>query len=124
MLLVSPERILHHVREQENGGEQDLKALIPNDSINSKLLYYLLKSKEVDLLSKVTRGATVHRLQSDLLKMMKICFPPPEKQMDYIIKLDALSEETKRLEAIYQRKLDALAELKQSLLQRAFTGKL
>ena len=32
--------------------------------------------------------------------------------------------ETKRLEAIYQRKLDALAELKQSLLQRAFTGQL
>ena len=29
MLLVSPERILHHVREQEDGGEQDLKALIP-----------------------------------------------------------------------------------------------
>jgi len=39
-------------------------------------------------------------------------------------KLDSLSEETKRLEAIYQRKLDALAELKQSLLQRAFAGEL
>ncbi len=30
----------------------------------------------------------------------------------------------KNLEDIYQRKLDALAELKQSLLQRAFAGEL
>ena len=39
-------------------------------------------------------------------------------------KLDALSEETKALEAIYERKQSALAELKQSLLQKAFAGEL
>ena len=32
--------------------------------------------------------------------------------------------ETKRLEAIYQQKLDSLAELKQSILQKAFAGEL
>ena len=35
-----------------------------------------------------------------------------------------LSDETKRLEAIYQQKLDSLAELKQSILQKAFAGEL
>ena len=34
------------------------------------------------------------------------------------------SEETKRLELIYQKKLDALSELKQSLLKKAFAGEL
>ena len=50
--------------------------------------------------------------------------PPLKEQHPIVEKLDTLSEKTKQLEAIYQRKLDALAELKQSLLQRAFTGQL
>ena len=33
-------------------------------------------------------------------------------------------ERTQRLESIYQKKLTALAELKQSILQKAFTGEL
>ncbi len=32
--------------------------------------------------------------------------------------------ETRRLETIYQRKLAALAELKQSILEKAFSGEL
>ena len=45
-------------------------------------------------------------------------------QQAIVEKLDALSEETKRLEAIYERKQAALTELKQSLLQKAFAGEL
>ena len=39
-------------------------------------------------------------------------------------KLDALSSETKRLETIYQKKLDELEDLKQSILHKAFNGEL
>ena len=39
-------------------------------------------------------------------------------------KLDALREETQRLESIYQQKLAALEELKKSLLHQAFSGQL
>jgi type I restriction enzyme S subunit len=35
-----------------------------------------------------------------------------------------LREEHQRLESIYQQKLTALTELKQSLLQKAFSGEL
>ena len=45
-------------------------------------------------------------------------------QQAIVKKLDALSEETKALEAIYERKQSALAELKQSLLKKAFSGEL
>ena len=40
------------------------------------------------------------------------------------MKLDALSEETRRLESIYQQKLAALDELKKSLLHQAFSGEI
>jgi type I restriction enzyme, S subunit len=36
--------------------------------------------------------------------------------------LNSLSADTRRLEFLYQRKLDALDELKKSLLHQAFTG--
>ena len=38
--------------------------------------------------------------------------------------LDALAEEAKRFESIYRQKLNALDELKKSLLHRAFSGDL
>jgi type I restriction enzyme S subunit len=38
--------------------------------------------------------------------------------------LNQLSADVQRLEAIYQQKLAALNELKQSILQKAFSGEL
>ena len=39
-------------------------------------------------------------------------------------KLEALSTETKKLEAIYTQKINDLEELKKSVLQKAFAGQL
>jgi len=50
--------------------------------------------------------------------------PPLKEQQTIVKKLDALSAETKRLEAIYKQKLEALEELKKSVLQKAFSGEL
>ncbi|MBM4310120.1 MAG: hypothetical protein FJ119_04130 [Deltaproteobacteria bacterium] len=47
-----------------------------------------------------------------------------DKQKAIAAQLDALSSETRRLAAIYQRKQAALSEFKQSLLHRAFAGEL
>ena len=54
-----------------------------------------------------------------------IPFPQSSKEQQVIVsKLYALSAETSRLESIYQKKLIVLNELKQSLLNKAFSGKL
>ena len=46
-------------------------------------------------------------------------------EQDRLVKqVDELKAEIKRLEAIYQQKLAALQELKQSILQQAFSGNL
>ena len=50
--------------------------------------------------------------------------PPIEEQKNIAVYLDNLSTELMKLEAIYQQKLTALNELKQSILQKAFTGEL
>lgn len=50
--------------------------------------------------------------------------PPLSLQRDIASVVGAVTEESERLEAIYQRKLAALDELKQSLLHRAFHGEL
>ena len=45
-------------------------------------------------------------------------------QRAMVSKLTDLDEKTQHLESIYQQKLDALEELKKSLLHQAFTGEL
>ncbi|KYG80442.1 hypothetical protein AWW67_09720 [Roseivirga seohaensis] len=47
-----------------------------------------------------------------------------DKQLVIVHQLDALRAETQKLEAVYQKKMDDLEELKKSILQKAFTGEL
>ena len=53
-----------------------------------------------------------------------IPLPPLPEQQPIVAKLDALSAETRKLEAIYQQKLADLDELKKSVLEKAFGGDL
>ena len=63
-------------------------------------------------------------LSNTTLANLKIELPSLEQQKSIVGKIDALHEETQRLEYLYQRKLAALDELKKSLLHLAFTGAL
>jgi type I restriction enzyme S subunit len=47
-----------------------------------------------------------------------------EEQQTIVRHLDALRAETQKLEALYQKKIDDLEELKKSILQKAFAGEL
>jgi type I restriction enzyme S subunit len=50
--------------------------------------------------------------------------PPLDQQRMISEKLDSLLGEVKRLEAIYIQRVSYLSEIKQSLLQKAFSGEL
>ena len=69
-------------------------------------------------------GAGSTRAYIGITKQLELPFryPSLERQKAIVQTFDALAAESSRLKAVYQRKLDALAELKQSLLQRAFAG--
>ena len=72
-----------------------------------------------------SKGATIARLYNSNLTSIKIAFPKSlEAQQVIVQKINAISSETKRLEAIYEQKLNDLEELKKSILQKAFNGEL
>ena len=71
------------------------------------------------------QGATRQAITKAQLEVFKISFPTsPESQQTIVQKLEALSIETKKLEVIYQKKINDLEELKKSVLQKAFSGEL
>jgi len=71
-----------------------------------------------------TYGAALMQINIGELRKISMLIPPLSEQQTIVQKLDFLSAETKRLEAIYQQKIDNLEELKKSILQKAFNGEL
>jgi type I restriction enzyme S subunit len=84
-------------------------------------LTYLLNFKN---LRSFARQAAQPVISNSSLKDLLLTFPEIVKQKKIAAQLDALAEETHRLESIYQQKLAALEALKKSLLHQAFTGAL
>ncbi len=75
-------------------------------------------------LEKTSIGATMSNLNQTILSNLKFSIPSFSEQRKIVQKLDSLSAETKRLEAIYQSKIESLDELKKAILQKAFSGEL
>ncbi len=93
-------------------------------AVSSEFIKFWLKSSLFfDQLDR-GNGATVDTLTIQKLQSVNLLLPSSEEQLKIVAKLDALREETQRLESIYQRKLEALEELKKSLLNQAFSGEL
>lgn len=93
--------------------------------LDSTFLKYALLSPSVQkrIQAKAT-GATALGIKASLLRTIEIAFPGLEEQRRAVAKFDALRGEVAHLQSLYTRKLAALDELKQSLLQRAFSGQL
>jgi type I restriction enzyme S subunit len=106
---------------------QSLVSIFPNDTsqILPEYIYTNLHGRYEEI-RRITGddGNDRRGLNMPLVRNIEIPIPPLPTQQAIVEKLDALSEETKRLEAIYERKKAALTELKQSLLQKAFAGEL
>lgn len=75
-------------------------------------------------MSASANGAAIPGISRHDILNLVISVPPSEKQKLIIAKLDALSEQTIKLESIYQQKLNALEELEKSVLAKAFRGEL
>lgn len=96
-----------------------------SQELNQDYLYHVLGSKYVyRQFDRLAAGSTVRNLNIDAAGRAVIPVPPLKEQEALSLRLDALSDETQRLAAIYEQKLAALAELKKSLLHQAFAGEL
>jgi len=89
------------------------------------LFRFLLSRVFLDELYKTANGTRQANLSTETMKGLEISFPKSLKEQQQIVKkLNSLSAETKKLEAIYQQKVNDLEELKKSVLNKAFKGKL
>ncbi|MCF6347626.1 MAG: restriction endonuclease subunit S [Flavobacteriaceae bacterium] len=89
------------------------------------LCHYLKTQKTRKELVDSGNGVGIKSLNQGSLSSLMIPFPKSKDEQQQIVKkLNSLSAETKKLEAIYQQKINDLEELKKSLLQRAFNGEL
>ena len=87
-----------------------------------EFIFYLLKHFN---LGKYASGAGVPTLNRNHVHSVLVKKPIfIEEQKNLVKSLNKLQEYQKRLETIYQSKLEAIAELKQSILEKAFTGQL
>jgi len=92
---------------------------------NQDYLYYFLGSQAAyNQFDKLAAGSTVRNLNTTLVKKVLVPIASLEEQKRIVQILDESFERIAQAEAIYQRKLEALGELKQSILQKAFTGQL
>lgn len=88
---------------------------------SQKFVEYYLNSIS---LAPYVSGMAQPKLNQKSLNSIPVPFPPAKEQEKIVEKLDILRNEIEILENIYQQKLASLNELKQSLLQKAFSGEL
>jgi len=97
----------------------------PSNRCDARYLVRLLRSENCKRqLEEIAGGAVMPNLSNTDLSNFPIMLPPIDIQRSVLEKIDTIAEETQRLESLYQRKIAALDELKQSLLQQAFSGQL
>jgi len=115
--------------DSELAGANVTRGIVPI-RLNSKLLtkdfgFHLLMGEPVQAQIRAkTYGAALQQINIGDLRRIQLSLPPLAEQQKISCQLDALAGETQKLEGIYGRKVEALGELKKSLLHQAFSGEL
>jgi type I restriction enzyme S subunit len=107
---------------------QQINTLTINKEFEPKFIYYAMTSKEFQqkvLLEGKGAQATLPIINKSKWENLTISFPKSKTDQQNIVRqLDSLRAETQKLEAVYQKKIADLDELKKSILQKAFSGEL
>ncbi len=102
---------------------QAIAGVKPNDKLDLIFMLHAINFVKPEVLS-LRRGVRQKNLSLQKLKDIVLTAPELQEQQRVVRQLASMREETQHLEAIYRQKLAVLNELKQSILQKAFTGKL
>lgn len=97
-------------------------AIIPSKKLDNDYFFHWFQLFD---LNSISNGANIPQINNYSFDEVYIPYPKSIREQQSIVqKLDALSLETNKLEAIYNQKLNDLEELKKSVLQKAFSGEL
>lgn len=100
---------------------QDLKALCPTSQIDTRFLSHVLHSRMDELLSTVTRGATVYRLATEQIRSLSFALPPLPEQHRIVRILDEAFEGIAIAKANAEKNLQNARAIFESHLQAVFT---
>ncbi len=104
---------------------QQINAFLPGKRIHHKFAYYAFITQSFQRAVNHGSGqATLPIINKSKWSAIRISLPEVDEQVKIVGTLDELRANQRRLETIYTQKLANLDELKQSLLQKAFTGQL
>jgi len=120
-------RIVRYPSHMDDGNinQHIARVRINNENINPDFIVYQLQSERIQSHYRDVYTGTAQPLLS--LKQIRetvVFIPPIAVQNEIIDRLNNFYLQTRELEVKYQTGLDSLAELKQSILQEAFSGKL
>ena len=95
--------------------------MLAKNGISDYLFYFLVhhKNKIVGNTGAVFNSINKTQISNIIIPMVDLA-----KQNAIVKQLDELKSQTQTLESNYQQELDALNELKKSILQKAFNGEL
>lgn len=89
------------------------------------MLHFVNSPVAKEQFNKRLKGIGVPNLHLEEIREVTICYPQDlALQESIVVKIDEMRSQILRLETIYRKKIAALKELKQSILQKAFTGEL
>jgi type I restriction enzyme S subunit len=111
------------ILDRDGTFNQAIAGAKPNNKLDLKFVMYAIRVVKPEILNQ-RRGVRQKNLSLEKIKNIPIILPPLAEQRAIVARLEALSAETGRLDAVYRQKVAALEELKKSVLARAFSGEL
>ena len=117
------------IASPELAGGNVTRGIVPIRFVDDKVLrefaYFQFRSRYVrDQIAAKTYGAALMQINIKDLRQLSFVAPPISQQRAAVERAEDLYERSHKLRIAYARKLTDLANLRQSLLQKAFSGEL
>lgn len=97
----------------------------PMENVIPEFAYFQLRSRYAqDQIAAGTYGAALMQINIKDLRNLRFIVPNLKAQQELIVRVEHLYEQTESLRATYTEKLNDVRDLRQSLLQEAFSGRL
>ena len=111
------------ILDRDGAFNQAIAGVMPNKQVQMEFLLYAINALKPKLLLE-RRGVRQKNLSLGKIKDIILPLPNLAVQQSIVNHINTLATKNKRLESIYQKKIEALDALKKSILLKAFSGKL